>query len=246
MVELSKSAGNEVAQTKMVTVFSTLGKNAQEFQSSAVNWAGLQKELSELQISHSGMKAVIGETRLTIESPNAVLPITSFSLYLMPIKTKSGMADRKELFVTIKAIVTKNPEAKNHFVVDGKNMTQLTTQKLEELLSSYSKAAHTAKVEVNPTKKKENVVAPVTEADEYLLNIEVLLTDNDVDSEVVEEVIKMVKDIISIISVATSKTSTTKKTEEKAANVETAAQKLTREMSQKANDLMSDFNDVRR
>lgn len=259
MVDLSKTANEGVAALKTVTVFSTLGKNAQEFKSQANTWADLQKELSELKINYSGMKAVIGETRLTVEHPNATVPATNFSLYLMPIKTKSGMADRKELFVTIKAIVTKNPDAKSHFIVDGKNMTQLATPKLEELLASYSNAAHGAKVNVapveGPKKTEPKAATSNSEVEEYVQDIKDLLDDDDVYETKNRDVLAKVRDIISLLS-ANSVTEVKQKAESKV-HIETAEQKLVRKakekqeklnakMAKEANDMMSGFSDVKR
>lgn len=122
--------------SRKVTIYSPAGKNAKQLEVSGGTWKELQRVLSTNNVSYSGMKAVIGENRLTMESDNAVLPDGDFTLFLMPIKTKSG-ADRKELMATIKDFVTANPHRKQDFIIDGKNMTQLSTPTLEGLVARH-------------------------------------------------------------------------------------------------------------
>lgn len=129
---------------RVVTLYSTAGKQgANPLNSEAGTWGQLKKEIQRMNNapSLSNMKAVIGETNLTVEHDEAVLPEGDFTLFLMPIKTKSGL-DRKGLFEAIKAFVAANPDKKSLFVIDGKNMTQLPTPLLEELYQKHiAKAA---------------------------------------------------------------------------------------------------------
>lgn len=119
-----------------VTIYSPAGKNANQVELEGNTWKDLQKVLSKNNVSYSGMKAVIGENKHTLESENAILPDGDFTLFLMPIKTKSG-ADRKALMETIKTFVTANPSRKSDFIIDGKNMTQLSTATLETLVAKH-------------------------------------------------------------------------------------------------------------
>ena len=131
------SATAEVGEDlKNVTVFMTVGKKSVQFQSGARTWKELQSALNEVGMKHAGMKAVIGETRNTLESDQALLPDTDFTLFLMPIKVKSGN-ERSDLFELIKAAVAKNPALKQRFIVDGKNMTQLSTDTLKTLWAKH-------------------------------------------------------------------------------------------------------------
>jgi hypothetical protein len=122
--------------SRKVTIYSPAGKNANQLEIEGRTWKELQSVLSRNSVSYSGMKVVIGENRHTLESENAILPDGDFTLFLMPIKTKSG-ADRKELMATIKDFVTKNPTRKHDFIIDDKNMTQLSTSVLEQLVAKY-------------------------------------------------------------------------------------------------------------
>jgi hypothetical protein len=72
-----------------VKVYSTqMGERVVD--SSAKNWGELQSDLSDGGISFDNMKAVIGETKLTMDSSSSVVPQEDFTLFLMPKKTKAG------------------------------------------------------------------------------------------------------------------------------------------------------------
>ena len=124
---------------RKVTVYSTMGKKNTSFVCEGNTFNDLKKVMRGLDIKHNGMKAVVGETRVTLESANAIIPDTDFTLFLMPIKTKSGASVRKEIMLKIKELRVKNPDAvKKHFTYQGRNVTQISTDKLEELFASYS------------------------------------------------------------------------------------------------------------
>lgn len=228
---------------RTITVFSTLGKNAEEVSSSAKTWSELQKDLSSKSISYSGMKAVVGETRLTVESPNAVLPETNFSLYLMPVKTKSG-ADRKELFTAIKEIILAQPSAKNFFTIDGKNMTQLTTKVLENLLAAHYSFSSASQVKTITAGEAAQLIAD--DITDRLYDIQ------DDYGSVVEDVNAMVAEIVAFV-----KNEEITPNVQKVLHVESAEEvakiaerlekeKKNKEMAIKANSLMNDFSDVKR
>lgn len=124
---------------RIVTVYSTIGKNGELIETNANLWQDLKKELLKLQspIKTDGMKVIHGETNATFEHPETVLPEGDFTIFLMPVKVKSGAMDRKDLFEKIKAFVGTDPARKALFTVDGKNMTQLKTDFLEELYHKH-------------------------------------------------------------------------------------------------------------
>lgn len=80
----------EVTVMKSVLVYSTVGSNRKEIQSAAVSWSELKRELAQNGISAEGMKAVVGQTQVTLESPDAQLPNEPFTLFLYPVQVKSG------------------------------------------------------------------------------------------------------------------------------------------------------------
>lgn len=76
--------------SRKVTIYNTIGDNAKEIFSSADNWGGLQQDMTRNSISFRDMKAVVGESQVTLESSEALLPDGEFSLFLMAGKVKSG------------------------------------------------------------------------------------------------------------------------------------------------------------
>jgi len=75
---------------RKVTIYSTIGNDMKEVMVSSMNWGDLQGELSRNGVNSNGMKAIIGDSQLTLESNQAELPMGDFTLFFMPQKVKSG------------------------------------------------------------------------------------------------------------------------------------------------------------
>lgn len=77
-----------------VSVYSGSG-SVKEIQFEGTKWSELQTVLRNNAISYNegSMKAVVGETENTLESNDAVVPTTDFTLFLLPQKVKSGSED---------------------------------------------------------------------------------------------------------------------------------------------------------
>lgn len=88
----------EVAQVeRVVKVYSTVGSNKSECVTSAKVWEQLKAEMLEKGVLLDGMKAIVGGTEVTLESPNAQLPTGNFMLFLVPDKVKSGCNQHSEV-----------------------------------------------------------------------------------------------------------------------------------------------------
>ena len=74
---------------KNVTIVTTKGRN-QQLQTNASTWGQLLAELENTGLSVDGMKAIVGQTKVTLESTEAELPQTNFTLFLSPVKIKAG------------------------------------------------------------------------------------------------------------------------------------------------------------
>jgi hypothetical protein len=250
----------ELVPQKKVTVFSTLGKNAQEFTTAATTWGELQSGLKEMNISFSGMKAVIGENKHTLESDKALLPTEGFTLYLMPVKTKSG-ADRKELMATIKDFVIKNPSRKQDFIIDGKNMTQLSTAVIEGLVAKHisgdaATAAPKAEAVKAPKETPAAKAAPDVIIESLVGEIENTLSDSKHKVKVMTAVAQIVALLGGNLEVAVGKKEAAAPSKPEAP-AETESQKAAREererkaelnkrLAREAEDMMSEFKDVNR
>lgn len=77
---------------KNVIIITSRGQN-QTIQTTATTWGELVVDLKANDINPSGMKAVVGKLNVTLESPEAVLPVESFVLFLTPVKIKAGSFD---------------------------------------------------------------------------------------------------------------------------------------------------------
>lgn len=80
----------ELRLLKTVLVYSTVGNNRKEVSTSAESWSELKAELNRQGVNVEGMKAVVGQTQVTLESPDAQVPGENFTLFLYPDKVKSG------------------------------------------------------------------------------------------------------------------------------------------------------------
>jgi hypothetical protein len=136
---------NNLVSTRKILVYSTVGKTAFEIDTTVGTWGQLQELLSDHQISNfSSLKSIVGETKVTLESPNAILPETNFTLFMMPRKTKSGLTHEeidnsayRTLKDVIKKIVKENPENKEFFSDKNHNWTQLSTDTMKKLLKKW-------------------------------------------------------------------------------------------------------------
>ena len=76
---------------RKVLVFSTKSNTTTPVETSATNWGELSSYLTSKNLFNaSGMKAVVKETRSTLELKEAVLPDGDFVLILIPTKNESG------------------------------------------------------------------------------------------------------------------------------------------------------------
>jgi hypothetical protein len=153
---------------KKVLIYSTTGSNGKIVETEAAEWGDLQTSLTEAGVSFDGMKAIL-DSRVTLESSRAQLPTSDFTLFLMPLKTKSGleMIDIEglsyyECRAMIRNIIINADDeeaAKLHFTVNGKNYTQTTTINMKINLKKWFKNLSGKKV--NP--QSEKVSKPVVE-----------------------------------------------------------------------------------
>lgn len=97
--------------TRKVTVFSTVGSKKVIVETEATIWRELKKDLDAKGIAYNGMRAIIGENQLTLESDGAKLPIglsvgdsitNDFTLFLSAKKIKSGGVKKSDLVNRIK------------------------------------------------------------------------------------------------------------------------------------------------
>lgn len=74
---------------RKVTIVSTNTDEVFDIESSAETWGELKRE-GRLANIVDGMKAIVRETKNTLENDQAIIPQSEFVLYLSPSKVKSG------------------------------------------------------------------------------------------------------------------------------------------------------------
>lgn len=123
----------------VITVFSTKGRKKSQIESNAQTWGQLKEDLLREGIDTQGLKSIIGETQLSLESNKAVLPDYDFVLFLSPVKVKSGCdinpetMSYKECKEYIKNEVANYGEAKEHFG----NYTIMSTTQMRSLIETW-------------------------------------------------------------------------------------------------------------
>lgn len=158
-----------------IRIVSTKGKRFYELESTIETWGGMKDFLVSNDIEISGMKAILGETRATLELDDALMPteLEEYTIFLNPQKVQSGAYGYKEAKSMIKQFIADNEEAaRAHFG----NYTHCTTVQLNELINSYGKKraklkAKPEKVEKVKKSKKAKKSKEVSEPVEKLIEI---------------------------------------------------------------------------
>ena len=166
-----------------ITVYST-SNGTSRIESAATTWAELKSDMVSLGISSSNMKAIIGETRTTLESSMSVLPEGDFKLFLTPVKTKSGGSYR-ELRKKISELVNTNPEARDFFNED-RNYTNKTYAELTVLYGEWS----------SEYEEEDAPVKVISKFIEYLKELNEEFDYNSAEEELAEDALECLEMLI--------------------------------------------------
>lgn len=177
-----------VTTEREVTIYATRGGQMKKIMTSVKTWGELQPLVRREGFDLGSLLAAENINKTDLVNDLAVLPEGNFRLFLRPKQTKSGAPDRKECFAIIKAHIAANPGDKAKFTIDGKNMTQLSTPVVQDLVAKYcngasAPAASNTASEAPKAKKAEKVEA----AKEVVANAKPLN-----DSERVEQALALV------------------------------------------------------
>lgn len=151
------------ATERVITIYATRGGQMKKITTNVSTWGELQPLVRKEGFDLSTLLAAESVNKSDLVNDLAVLPTQDFRLFLRPKQTKSGAApDRKECFAIIKAHIANNPADKPKFTIDGKNMTQLSTPVVQDLVAKYcvkkaAKASKTEGTEEAPVKEKKAV-----------------------------------------------------------------------------------------
>ena len=180
-----------VTTEREITIYATRGGQMKKIMTSATTWGELQPLVRREGFDLSSLLAAENINKSDLVNDLAVLPATAFRLFLRPKQTKSGALDRKECFAAIKAHLVTNPGDKSKFVIDGKNMTQLSTPVVQDLVAKYigavtSEACQPAKRVVN------EVVAEKVSEKKVVATFETVDNSDLSDVERVQEAIELI------------------------------------------------------
>lgn len=148
-----------VTTEREVTIYATRGGQMKKITTAVKTWGELQPLVRREGFDLGSLLAAENINKTDLVNDLAVLPEGNFRLFLRPKQTKSGAPDRKECFAIIKAFIEKYPETKPNFIIDGKNMTQLSTPVVQDLVAKYCNASAVPVTDEAPVKEK----APKTE-----------------------------------------------------------------------------------
>jgi hypothetical protein len=138
-----------------ITIYATRGGQMKKIMTSATTWGELQPLVRNEGFDLSSLLAAENINKSDLVNDLAVLPTTAFRLFLRPKQTKSGAYDRKQCFAIIKAHLAVSPEDKAKFTIDGKNVTQLSTPVVQDLVAKYCNGVKSSVTTVTETPVKE-------------------------------------------------------------------------------------------
>jgi hypothetical protein len=155
-----------VTTEREVTIYATRGGQMKKIMTSVKTWGDLQPLVRREGFDLSSLLAAENINKTDLVNDLAVLPEGNFRLFLRPKQTKSGATpDRKECFAIIKAHLANHPSDKSKFVIDGKNMTQLSTPVVQDLVAKYCNGASAPAVAEAPVKEKAPKAEKVAKAE---------------------------------------------------------------------------------
>ena len=120
-----------------ITIYATRGGQMKKIMTNVSTWGELQPLVRAEGFDLGSLLAAENINKSDLVNDLAVLPAIDFRLFLRPKQTKSGSLDRKECFAAIKAYLSENPQDKIKFIVDGKNVTQLSTAVVQDLVNRH-------------------------------------------------------------------------------------------------------------
>jgi len=95
-------------EIRKIKVFATSGKNG-VIETNVSTLGELKPLLKEMNINLSNAKFMVGETKNELGRDESMLPENDFSLYIMPVKTKSGSSSEElgDLFAELEKVYAK-------------------------------------------------------------------------------------------------------------------------------------------
>jgi len=176
-----------VTTEREVTIYATRGGNMKKIMTSVKTWGELQPLVRREGFDLGSLLAAENINKTDLVNDLAILPEGNFRLFLRPKQTKSGATpDRKECFAIIKAHLAVYPNDKQKFIIDGKNMTQLSTPVVQDLVAKYCKASKSTSTPVataieTPVKEKAPKAEVVKKVEDVVESVKESKTESNVE-----------------------------------------------------------------
>ena len=153
---------------RKIIVYSTKGKSG-SFESDAKTWGEIQSNVREIVGDLDNLIATENVNKTNLGHQDSILPEGDFKIFLRPSKTKSGAINFSSMsFKVLRVFIAEEGQpCKDYLNVEakksGRNWTQLSTEEMKILLSSYygSKSSSSSSSKTSP--KKEVKPAKETE-----------------------------------------------------------------------------------
>tara|TARA_Y100001951_G_C11234403_1_gene236562 strand:+ start:394 stop:900 length:507 start_codon:yes stop_codon:yes gene_type:complete len=141
----NKTSTDGEVKTRKITVYSTQAKSSQTIETSATTWGELKAEMSNV----GNVRAVIRETRNSLDTPSAKLPDQDFTLFMYPQRVKSGNEE----------IVAPEKRTVKVHKVKGADWDSTVDSEVDEVLGKYKEEFSEMVASVLP----KDVILPTAE-----------------------------------------------------------------------------------
>lgn len=128
---------------RKIIVYSTKGKSG-SFESDAKTWGEVQNDVRNIVGDLNNLIATENVNKTNLGHQDSALPEGDFKIFLRPSKTKSGATNFSSMsFKELRTFIAEEGQACKDYLnaeakKSGRNWTQLSTEEMKTLLSSYS------------------------------------------------------------------------------------------------------------
>lgn len=130
-----------MSDQRVITIYSTKG-GMKEITTRATTWGEFKPEVEKAGYDLKNLAATCGNTRNGLERDDAKLQEGDYTIFLRPVKTKSGAAlkadaKRSDVNAIVKEMTEKYGEDFRTHINSKGNWTRVTTPEVVELVNSY-------------------------------------------------------------------------------------------------------------
>lgn len=229
-----------MSNTRVITAFSTRGKNKKKIETDVQTWGDLKPLLENEGFKLSSLAATESVNRTDLAHKDAALPEGDFTIFLRPTKTKSGADYDSMSFSELRGLLTsEDKEALKE--ITGKNWTRVKTTEMVE----YFKNKGTDSTDETTSTSQENSCKSEVTNTSRLSQVNSLISEikqNSSSTDVIERVDVIIDELEGLGDAIEEEESpeavAERKAEEEAAQADAEE---TNELADEADDLMDGF-----